>query len=74
MGALRAGGVWRARRARRVLGMFWLMGVAMPLAIGGIFALIVWFPNLGGLGGIGAAFGFMMTAELTKIAEASASQ
>jgi hypothetical protein len=57
-----------------VLGMFWLMGVAMPLAIGGIFALIVWFPNLGGLGGIGAAFGFMMTAELAKIAEARASQ
>jgi hypothetical protein len=76
--------LYARQRRRRVLGMFWLMGVAMPLAIGGIFALIVWFPNLGGLwglvgglggvllGGIGAAFGFMMTAERAKIAEARA--
>ena len=76
--------LYARQRRRRVLGMFWLMGVAMPLALGGIFALIVWFPNLGGLwglvgglgglllGGIGAAFGFMMTAERAKIAEARA--
>ena len=76
--------LYERQRRRRVLGMFWIMGVATPLSMSGIFALIVWFPNLGGLwglvgglgglllGGIGAVFGFMMTAERAKIAEARA--
>jgi hypothetical protein len=69
------------QRRRRVLGMFWLNGVAAPLLLGGIFALVVWFPGIGalwgivgGLGGsalgiVGAVYGFMMTAERARIAE-----
>ena len=64
--------------------MFWLNGVAAPLAIGGVFALATWFPQVGGfwgivggvggsiLGIIGAIYGFMMTAERARIAEARA--
>jgi hypothetical protein len=60
--------------------MFWLNGVAAPLLLGGIFALVVWFPGIGalwgivgGLGGsalgiVGAVYGFMMTAERARIA------
>ncbi|MBI1302971.1 MAG: hypothetical protein GC172_04180 [Phycisphaera sp.] len=76
--------LYAAQRRRRVLGMFWLNGVAGPLVLGGIFALVTWFPNsgaiwgiIGGVGGTalgitGAVFGFMMTAERAKIAEARA--
>ena len=73
--------LYARQRRRRVLGMFWLTAVAVPASLGAIFALVVWFPNLGsmwgligGLGGallgcFGAAFGSMMTAERAKIAE-----
>lgn len=73
--------LYARQRRRRVLGMFWLTGIAVPASLGAIFALVVWFPSLGsmwgligGLGGallgcFGAAFGFMMTAERAKIAE-----
>lgn len=76
--------LYAAQRRRRVLGMFWLNGVAGPLVLGGFFALVTWFPNsgaiwgiIGGVGGTalgitGAVFGFMMTAERAKIAEARA--
>lgn len=76
--------LYAAQRRRRVLGMFWLNGVAGPLVLGGIFALVTWFPCsgaiwgiIGGVGGTalgitGAVFGFMMTAERAKIAEARA--
>jgi hypothetical protein len=72
------------QRRRRILGMFWLNGVAAPLVLGGIFALATWFPDVGGfwgivggvggtaLGFIGAIYGFMMTAERAKIAEVRA--
>lgn len=76
--------LYARQRRRRALGMFWLMGVLGPASLGAIFALMVWFPNLGsmwgligGLGGvlvgcIGSVFGFMMTAERAKIAEVRA--
>ena len=76
--------LYAAQRRRRVLGMFWLNGVAGPLVIGGSFALVTWFPNsgailgiIGGVGGTalgiaGAVFGFMMAAERARIAEARA--
>jgi predicted permease len=66
--------LYAAQRRRRVLGMFWLNGVAGPLVIGGIFALVTWFPNsgailgiIGGVGGTalgiaGAVFGLQGTA------------
>ncbi len=72
------------QRRRRILGMFWLNGVAAPLVLGGIFALATWFPDVGGfwgivggvggtaLGIIGAIYGFMMTAERAKIAQVRA--
>lgn len=73
--------LYARQRRRRALGIFWLMGVLGPASLGAIFALAVWFPNLGsmwgvigGIGGalvgcMGAVFGFMMTAERAKIAE-----
>ncbi len=76
--------LYAAQRRRRVLGMFWLNGVAGPLVFGGFFELVTWFPNsgaiwgiIGGVGGTalgiaGAVFAFMMTAERAKIAEARA--
>jgi hypothetical protein len=75
--------LYAAQRRRRVLGMFRL-NVISPAAIGIIFALAVWFPGFGAmwglvgglagivLGGMGAIFGFMMTAERAKIAEVRA--
>ncbi len=76
--------LYERQRRRRVLGMFWIMGAVMPLCMGGVFALIVWFPELGvlwgligGFGGlvlgvVGAVFGFKMTAERARILEARA--
>jgi hypothetical protein len=76
--------LYAAQRRRRVLGMFWINGVAGPLAIAGTFALAVWFPNLGGwwgvVGGVGgsvvgiggAIFGVRMSAERARIAEVRA--
>jgi hypothetical protein len=76
--------LYAAQRRRRVLGMFWLNGVAGPLAIAGTFALAVWFPNLGGwwgvvggvagsaVGIVGAIFGVRMSAERARIAEVRA--
>jgi hypothetical protein len=73
--------LYAAQRRRRVLGMFWINGVAGPLAIAGTFALAVWFPDLGGwwgvVGGVGGSvvgigggiFGVRMSAERAKIAE-----
>jgi hypothetical protein len=76
--------LYAAQRRRRVLGVFWINGVAGSLAIAGTFALAVWFPDLGGwwgvVGGIGgsvvgiggAIFGVRMSAERAKIAEVRA--
>jgi hypothetical protein len=73
--------LYAVQRRRRVLGMFWINGVAGPLAIAGTFALAVWFPDLGGwwgvVGGVGgttvgvggAIFGVRMSAERARIAE-----
>jgi hypothetical protein len=73
--------LYAAQRRRRVLGMFWINGVAGPLAIAGTFALAVWFPDLGGwwgvVGGVGGSvvgigggiFGVRMLAERARIAE-----
>jgi hypothetical protein len=75
--------LYAAQRRRRVLGMFWI-NVISPAAIGIIFALAAWFPGFGAmwglvggfagtvLGGMGAVFGFMLTAERAKIAEVRA--
>ena len=75
--------LYAAQRRRRVLGMFWI-NVISPAAISFILALAVWFPGFGAmwglvggfagtvLGGMGAVFGFMMTAERAKIAEVRA--
>lgn len=76
--------LYATQRRRRVLGMFWINGVAGPLAIAGTFALAVWFPDLGGwwgvVGGVGgsavgvggAIFGVRMSAERARIAEVRA--
>jgi len=75
--------LYAAQRRRRVLGMFWL-NIISPAAIGIIFAVAVWLPGFGAmwglvgglagivLGGMGAVFGFMMTAQRAKIAEVRA--
>lgn len=66
-------------RRRRVLSMFWIMGVAGPLILGTVYALAVWYPTLGArwgvvgglagtlLGVLGAINGFMMTARRAEI-------
>ena len=83
-GSAELAALYAHQRRRRILGMFWLNGVAAPLVIGGVFALATWFPQVGGfwgivggvggsiLGIIGAIYGFMMTAERARIAEARA--
>ena len=72
------------QRRRRVLGMIWLMGVAAPLFMSSLYALITWFPAdgatlgiIGGVGGsllglVGAVFGMTMSAERMKIAKVRA--
>ena len=76
--------LYARQRRRRVLGMFWLMGVAAPLFMSSLYALITWFPAdgatlgiIGGVGGsllglVGAVFGMTMSAERMKIAEVRA--
>lgn len=77
-------GLYARQRRRRVLGMFWLLGIAGPLLMSGIYAAVVWFPELGamwgvigGIGGamlgiVGAGFGITMSVERMKIAEVRA--
>jgi hypothetical protein len=76
--------LYARQRPRRVLGMFWLMGVVAPLFMSSLYALITWFPAdgatlgiMGGLGGsllgiVGAVFGMTMSAERMKIAKVRA--
>jgi len=76
--------LYARQRRRRVLGMFWLMGVAAPLFMSSLYALITWFPAdgatlgiIGGLGGsllgiVGAIFGMTMSSERMKIADVRA--
>jgi hypothetical protein len=83
-GSAELAALYARQRHRRILGMFWLNGVAAPLVLGGVFALATWFPDVGGfwgivggvggstLGIIGAIYGVMMTAERAKIAQVRA--
>jgi hypothetical protein len=76
--------VYARQRRRRALGLFWLVGVTQPAALGAIFALVVWFPDAGSLWGLlggvsgtliglcGAIFGTWMTVERARIAEVRA--
>lgn len=73
--------LYARQRRRRVLGMFWLLGVAAPLLMSGIYTLAVWIPRggamwgvIGGIGGsvlgiAGAVFGWRMAAERARIME-----
>lgn len=72
------------QRRKRVLGLFWALGVLTPGLLGVVLALLVWFPNdgrlwglIGGVGGslvgiCGGIFGTWMTVERGKIAEVKA--
>ena len=83
-GSAELAGLYARQRSRRVLGMFWLLGVAAPLFMSSLYALITWFPAdgatlgiIGGVGGsllgiVGAVFGITMSAERMKIAEVRA--
>jgi len=76
--------LYARQRRRRVLGMFWLLGVAAPLFMSSLYALVSWLPAngatlgiTGGVGGsllgiVGAIFGMTMSAERMKIAEVRA--
>jgi hypothetical protein len=80
-GSRELGELYAKQRRSRVLGMFWLNGVAGPLVIATTLALAVWFPNLGGwwgvvggvggtaVGIVGAIFGMRMSAERARIAQ-----
>jgi len=69
------------QRRRRVLGMFWGLGVLLPGMMGTLLALMVWFPDetslwnlLCSVGGVlvgigGATFGTRMTVERARITE-----
>ena len=74
--------MYRSRRLGMVRGMFWLLGFALPVFLGGMMAVGVWWPTfaselglVGGLGGAaigvaGAAFGCWMSFQRVRIAEA----
>ena len=76
--------LYAAQRRKRVLGLFWGIGVALPLLIGSFSVVRTWFPNdgsmwglIGGIGGsilgiCGAIFGTWMTVERARIAELAA--
>ncbi len=73
--------LYAIQRRRRVLGVFWITGVAGPLVIGCLLSLVIWFPQLGALwgliggicgaalGAVGAIYGFLMTGERARAAE-----
>jgi hypothetical protein len=76
--------LYAAQRRKRVLGLFWGIGVVLPLCIGSFSVLQAWFPQNGstwglisGIGGsilgiCGAIFGTWMTVERAKISEVRA--
>lgn len=76
--------LYAAQRRKRVLGLFWGIGVVLPACIGLFSVLQAWFPNdgsmwglIGGIGGsilgiCGAIFGTWMTVERAKISEVRA--
>jgi hypothetical protein len=76
--------LYAAQRRKRVLGLFWGIGVALPLLIGSFCVGQTWFPNdgsmwglIGGIGGsilgiCGTIFGTWMTVERARIAELAA--
>ena len=76
--------LYAAQRRKRVLGLFWGIGVVLPLCIGSFSVLQAWFPQNGstwglisGIGGsilgiCGAIFGTWMTVERAKISEGRA--
>jgi hypothetical protein len=76
--------LYAAQRRKRVLGLFWGVGVVLPLCIGVFSVLQTWFPQNGstwglisGIGGsilgiCGAIFGTWMTVERAKISEVRA--
>jgi len=76
--------LYQRQRRKRVLGLFWGCGTALPLFIGSFAALRVWFPSEGSLWGLaggiggsllgicGAIFGTWMTVERARIAEVKA--
>lgn len=69
------------QRRKRVLGLFWGLGVLLPAFLGAILALPLWFPNIAGIWGLvggiggsllglaGGAFGTWMTVERARIIE-----
>lgn len=77
--------LYRAHRVRKIRGLFWMLGVALPGFLGAMMAAMVWRPGdgqiiglIGGSGGAmigigGAVFGCMMTAQRIRIAEFKAS-
>jgi hypothetical protein len=76
--------LYAAQRRKRVLGLFWGIGVALPLLIGSFSVVQTWFPNDGSMWGLiasiggsilgicGAIFGTWMTVERARIAELAA--
>ncbi len=74
--------LYAIQRRRRVLGLFWGGGVLLPVFMGTVLALPIWFPAaaglfglLGGMGGaaigiVGAVFGTWMSVERSRIAAA----
>ncbi len=76
--------LYQRQRRKRVLGLFWSCGTVLPLVIGTLSVLQVWFPSersiwglVGAIGGSllglgGAIFGTWMTIDRAKIAAGKA--
>jgi hypothetical protein len=76
--------LYRAHRRQKLWGMFWLLGVGIPVFMGVVLCSLTWWPNAGGLiglvgafggsaGGIGGAiFGCRMAMQRMRIAEMKA--
>lgn len=77
--------MYRDERSKRILGLFWLLGVVQPLFLGSTMCATVWLPLvsgqtmgiLGAVGGVslgtaGAIFGIVASIRRIRIAEEKA--